>query len=80
MLESSSYLDALEDNNTDKSMTLEDEKELPPPPCGPLQATLLGSFETAHRESSTRALRAITLERTKAAIADRTADTSPTYL
>jgi hypothetical protein len=76
MLESSSYLDALVDNNNDTSMTLEDEEELPTPPCGPLQATLLGSFEMAHREFSTRALHAITLERTKAAIADRTAKIS----
>jgi hypothetical protein len=44
-LESSGYLDALEDDNTDASMSSEEgEEEAPPPPCGLLQAVLLGSF------------------------------------
>jgi hypothetical protein len=76
ILESSSYLDVLEDSNTNMSMTSEEEEEVTPPPCGPLQAILLGSFKTAHRESSMRALRAITLEQTKAAITDCAAEIS----
>jgi hypothetical protein len=69
------YLDAL-DNDTDTSMSSEEEEEEPPPPCGPLQATLLGSFETAHRESSTRAVRTVILEQTNVAIANRAAKMS----
>jgi hypothetical protein len=74
MSESSGYLDKLEDDDTNASMSSEEEKEEPSPPCGPLQAVLLGSFETAHEESSTKAVRTITLEQTNAAIADRTAE------
>jgi hypothetical protein len=46
MSESTRYLDALEDDDTDASLSSEEEEEEPPPPCGPLQAALLGSFET----------------------------------
>jgi hypothetical protein len=60
-LESSGYLDALDDNDTNASMSSEEEEEVPLPPCGPLQAALLGSFEMAHRESSTRVVHTITL-------------------
>jgi hypothetical protein len=70
MLESSGYLDALEDDDTDTSMSLEEEEEELPPPCGSLHAALLGSFEMAHRASSTRVLHTITLEQTNATIAD----------
>jgi hypothetical protein len=61
----------LEDDDTDVSMSSEAEEE--EPPCGPLQAALLGSFERAHRETSTRAVHAITLEKTNVAIASRAA-------
>jgi hypothetical protein len=74
--ESSSYLDALEDNDTDASMSSKEEEEEPPPPCGPLQAVLLGSFMMVHRETSTRVVRAITLEHTNAAIASHAAEIS----
>jgi hypothetical protein len=37
-------------------------------PCGPLQASLLGSFESAHKESSTRAIHVVVLEQTNIAI------------
>jgi hypothetical protein len=57
-------------------MSSEEEEEEPPPPCGPLQAALHGSFEMAHRESSMRAVHAITLERTNAASADHAAEIS----
>jgi hypothetical protein len=70
------YLDALEDNDTNTSMSSEQEEEEPPPPCGPLQASLLGSFEMAHRETATRKVRAITLELTNAAIASCAAEIS----
>jgi hypothetical protein len=73
---SSGYLDALEDNDTDANMSSKEEKEEPPLPCGPLQAALLGSFETVHREPSTRAVRVVTLEQTNAAIANRAAEIS----
>jgi hypothetical protein len=73
--ESSGYLDALEDDDTDVSMSSEEEEE-PPPPCSPLQATLLDSFEMAHKEASTRALHSITLEQTNTAIASRAAKIS----
>jgi hypothetical protein len=63
----------LDDDDTDTSMSSEEEEEEPPPPCGPLQAALLGSFETAHKESSTRAVRIVVLEQTNAAIANCTA-------
>jgi hypothetical protein len=66
----------LDDDDTDASMCSEEEKEEPPPPCGPLQAALLGSFETAHRESSIRAVRAVILEPTNATIANRVAKIS----
>jgi hypothetical protein len=69
-LESSGYLDTLEDDDTDTSTSSEEEEEeAPPPPCGQLQAALLGSFEMMHREASTRAIHTITLEQTNAAIA-----------
>jgi hypothetical protein len=75
--ESSGYLNVLEDNDTDASMSSEEEEEeAPPPTCGPLQATLLGTFETAHREASTRAVHAITLEQKNTAIANRVAELS----
>jgi hypothetical protein len=73
MSESSGYLNALEDDYTDASMSSEEEEEEPPPPCRQLQAALLGSLETAHMETSTRAVRAITLEQTNTAIASRAA-------
>jgi hypothetical protein len=66
----------LDDDDTDARMSSEEEEEESPPPCGPLQAALLGSFEAAHRESSTRAVHAITLEQTNAAIADHAAEIS----
>jgi hypothetical protein len=76
-LKSSGYLDALEDDDdTETSMSSEEEEEEPPPPCGPLQDALLGSFETAHRETSMRAVHAITLEQTNAAIASRATEIS----
>jgi hypothetical protein len=75
-LESSGYLEALEDNDTDASMSSEEEEAAPPPSCGPLQAALLGSFETVHREASTRAVHAITLKLTIAAIASHVAEIS----
>jgi hypothetical protein len=62
----------LDNNDTDTSMSSKEEEEEPPPPCGPLQAVLLGSFEMVHKESSTRAVRAVVLEQTNAAIANRT--------
>jgi hypothetical protein len=74
--ESSGYLDALEDDDIDTSMILEEEEEDPPPPCGPLQAALLGSFEMVHRETSMRALHAITLKQTNASIASHAAQIS----
>jgi hypothetical protein len=74
--ESSGYLNALEDNDTDVSMSSEEEEEEPLPPCGPLQASLLGPFETAHRESSTRAVCAITLDQTNVAITSRVVEIS----
>jgi hypothetical protein len=74
--EYSGYLNALEDDDTDASMSSEEEEEEPPPPCSPLQALLLGSFKTAHRESSTRAVRAITLDQTNTAITRRVAEIS----
>jgi hypothetical protein len=75
-LESSGYLYVLEDDDTGASMSSEEEEEEPPPPCSLLQATLERSFETAYRETSTKALRAITLEQTNAAIASRAAEIS----
>jgi hypothetical protein len=67
----------LENDDTDVSMSSEEEEEeAPPPPCGPLQAVLLGSFEMAHMEASTRAVHTITLEQTNAAIASRVAKIS----
>jgi hypothetical protein len=66
----------LEDKDTDASMSSKEEEEEPPPPCGSLQAALLGSFETMHRETSTRTVRAITLEQTNTAIASRAAEIS----
>jgi hypothetical protein len=50
-------------------MSSEEEEEVPPPLCGPLQVALLGSFKSAHREASTRVVHAITLEQMNAAIA-----------
>jgi hypothetical protein len=58
------------------SMSSEEEEEEPPPPCGLLQAALLSFFETAHRESSMRAVRAIVLEQTNVAIVNRIAEIS----
>jgi hypothetical protein len=66
----------LEDDDTDASTSSEEEEEEPPPPCGPLQAALLGSFETTHKETSTRAICAITLEQTNASIASRATEIS----
>jgi hypothetical protein len=43
-------------------MRKEEEEKEPPPPCGPLQAALLSSFESTHRESAMRVLRVIVLE------------------
>jgi hypothetical protein len=67
---------ALEDDDTDASMSSKEEEEEPPPPCGPLQAVLLGSFETGNSESSTRAVRTITLKQMNDAIASRAAKIS----
>jgi hypothetical protein len=53
------------------SMSSEEEEEEPPPPCGLLQEALLSSFETAHRESSTRAVCTVVLEQTNVAIVNR---------
>jgi hypothetical protein len=47
-------------------MSSEEEDEELQPPCGLLQAVLLGSFETVHRESSTRVVHAVVLEQTNA--------------
>jgi hypothetical protein len=58
------YIDDLEDNDTDKSMR-EEEEELPP--CTPLQVALVGSFELAHREWTSRAGHAIVLKHTNSA-------------
>jgi hypothetical protein len=63
----------LEDDDTDASLSSKEEEEEPLPPCGPLQAALLDSFETMQRESSTRAVRSITLNQKNAAIAGHTA-------
>jgi hypothetical protein len=73
--ESSGYVHVLEDDDTEASMSSDEEDE-PPPPCGLLQASLLGSFETAHREASTREVQAITLEQTNAAITSRVGEIS----
>jgi hypothetical protein len=62
----------LEDDEIDKSSSKEEE-EVEPPPCGPLQATLLDSVESAHRESTTWAVCAIVLEQTNVAITNRVA-------
>jgi hypothetical protein len=46
-LNNDEYIDALEDNDTDESMSEEEEeeeKEEEPPPCGPLQVAFIGSF------------------------------------
>jgi arginine utilization protein RocB len=69
--ESSGYLDTLEDDDINASMSSEEEEEEPSPPCGLMQAALLGSFEAAHKDSSMKAVRTITLEQTNSAIADR---------
>jgi hypothetical protein len=74
--ESSGYVHVLEDDDTEASMSSDEEEEEPPPPCGPLQASLLGSFETAHREASTREVHAITLEQTNATITSRVGEIS----
>jgi hypothetical protein len=66
----------LEDDDTDTSMSSEEEEEDPPPPCSPLQATLLGSFEMVHRETSMRAVHAITLKQTNASITSHAAQIS----
>jgi hypothetical protein len=47
MSDGDDYLDALEDDDTNERMSEEEEEEEPLPPCGPLQAALLGSFESA---------------------------------
>jgi hypothetical protein len=65
----------LEDDEIDKSSS-EEEEEVEPPPCGPLQATLLDSVESAHRESTTWAVCAIVLEQTNVAITNRVAKIS----
>jgi hypothetical protein len=72
--ESSGYLDTLEDDDINASMSSEEEEEEPSPPCGLMQAALLGSFEAAHKESSMKAVRTITLEQTNSAIADHVAE------
>jgi hypothetical protein len=74
--DSPGYLNVLDDDDTDASMSSKEEEEETPPPCGPLQAALLGSFETANRESSTRVVRTVVLEQTNAAIANRAAKIS----
>jgi hypothetical protein len=63
-------LDLLEDDDTDERMAEEEEEEEPLPPCGPLQAALIGSFESAHRESTMRVMRIIVLKQTNVAIAN----------
>jgi hypothetical protein len=60
--DSSGYINALDDDDTDTSLSSEEEEEEPPLPCGPLQAALLGSFETVHREYSMRAVHAVLLK------------------
>jgi hypothetical protein len=70
------YIDALDDDDTDASMSSEEEEEEPLPPCGLLQAAVLGSFKMAHTESSTRAVCTVVLEQTNAAIANRAAKIS----
>jgi hypothetical protein len=60
--DSSGYINALDDEDTDTSMSSKEEEEEPPLPCGRLQAALLGSFETVHTESSTRAVRTVVLK------------------
>jgi hypothetical protein len=72
---SSGYIDALDDN-TDASMSSKEEEEESPPPCGPLQATLLGSFETVHMESFMRVVCVVVVEQTNVAIANRVAEIS----
>jgi hypothetical protein len=68
------YNDALEDDDTNESMSEEEEED--PPPCGLLHAALIGSFESVHRESTTRAMHAVVLDNTNAAIAKLIADIS----
>jgi hypothetical protein len=70
------YIDALGNDDTDASMSLDMEEEEPSPPCSLLQANLLSSFETAHRESSTRTVHAVILEQTNTAIANHAAKIS----
>jgi hypothetical protein len=68
----------LEDDDTNESMSEEEEEEEEedPPPCGLLQAALVGSFESVHRESTTRAMHAVVLAKTNAAITKLIADIS----
>jgi hypothetical protein len=56
------YINALEDDDIDESITEEEEEEVKPPPCSPLQAALLGYFESVHTESATRSVRIVVLE------------------
>jgi hypothetical protein len=76
MSDDDDYLDALDDDDTDENMSEKEEEEEPPRPCGSLQAVLLGSIESAHRESSTRVMRAVVLKQTNAAITKRVAKIS----
>jgi hypothetical protein len=62
------------DDITNKSMSSEEEE--PTPPCGPLQAALLGSFETVHKESFMWEVRTIVLEQTNSTITIRVTDIS----
>jgi hypothetical protein len=73
------YIDALDSDDTDASMCSEEEEEQAPPPCDPLQAALLGSFQTVHAGSSMRAVRTVVLEQTNAAIANRVAEISAEF-
>jgi hypothetical protein len=45
-----------------------------------LQAALLGSFESVHRESTTRVVHVVVLEHMNAAIANRVAEISVEFI
>jgi hypothetical protein len=76
-LDDNEYINALEDDDIDESITREEEEEVEPPPCSPLQAALLGSVESAHTESATtRLVRIIVLEQTNPDIANHVAEIS----
>jgi hypothetical protein len=58
-----------EDNKIEESSN-EKKEEVKPPLCGVLQAALVGSFESAHKSSTTRDVCVIILKQTNTAIAN----------